>query len=429
MRMPRPTARLRLTMLYGALFLVTGAIMLLITYLLVDNTSGGTVSYTLSNGVQGSITIGPGGEGAGTVKRFGSSGDLPAPTFTGPGPESGLSTLPDQLSTDGPGAPPQDLSPDFLQTLADKQRTSQLHQLLKNSAFALAGMAVLSIVAGWFLAGRVLSPLRSINARARRISASNLHERVSVSGPDDEFKELGETLDELLDRLESSFQAQRHFVANASHELRTPLAVERSLIQVALADPDADAASLRRTCEQLLESGRKNERLIEALLTLASSESGVQEWTDLDLAEIVGGVVEAHRHEAESRGIALTTDLSTANVSGDRHLVECLAANLVENALHYNVASGDIEVRVVSTGAGASLTVINSGPLVDAEEIARLVQPFQRLARERTARSEGHGLGLSIVKAITSAHGGELEVLPGPSGGLSVMVTLPSQAA
>ena len=205
--------------------------------------------------------------------------------------------------------------------------------------------AIGSAVLGWFAAGRVLAPLRSITSTARMISAGSLHQRLAIAGPDDEFKQLGDTLDELLARLEASFESQRRFVANASHELRTPLTVERTLLQVALSDPNASAEELRATCEEVLAAGAEQERLLESLLTLASSERGLELRERLDLALIAGHALLVAEPERKRRSLELTTELATAPTIGDPALVERLVANLIDNAVHYNAAGGRIEVR------------------------------------------------------------------------------------
>jgi signal transduction histidine kinase len=288
----------------------------------------------------------------------------------------------------------------------------------------LALTALGSAVLGWYIAGRVLRPLRSITATARTISAGSLHQRLALSGPDDEFKALGDTLDDLLARLEGSFESQRRFVANASHELKTPLTVERTLLQVALADPDASAEKLRATCEEVLATGIEQAQLLESLLTLASSERGLERREPLDLSAIAGEAIAAAQPALERRGLELEVGLHLARTSGDAALVERLAVNLIDNAVEHNVTGGRVEVTTALTGAGdATLTVTNTGPVVPPGEVARLLEPFQRLASVRAAEPDGHhGLGLSIVRAIAAAHDATLDVQPLAGGGLSVTV-------
>jgi signal transduction histidine kinase len=301
----------------------------------------------------------------------------------------------------------------------------QLHRLLTASALGLAVMVVLALVLGWLVAGRFLRPLRTITATARDISASNLHRRLDLGGRDDEFTELGATLDDLFERLEAAFASQRRFVANASHELRTPLTAERTLLQVALADPDATAETLRSTCQDVLALGQQQERLIEALLTLATSERGIEQREPFDLGDIAGNVVLTRQPEAQRRGIQVDTTLAPAPAAGDPNLVESLVANLVDNALRHNAAGGRIEIATTTTAGRATITVSNTGPVVPPGEVERLFQPFQQLGSERIRHTDGHGLGLAIVRAIASAHGATLIPRARPEDGLDIEVRFP----
>jgi len=289
----------------------------------------------------------------------------------------------------------------------------------------LAGLVMASLAVGWLIAGRFLRPLRTITATARAISASNLNRRLALTGRNDEFKDLGETLDDLFGRLEASFDSQRHFVANASHELRTPMAAERTLLQVALADPGATTATLRETCEQVLALGDQQERLIEALLTLASSERGVEQWEPFDLADIAAQATGDRRQEAERLGLHLHTTLTAAPATGDPSLAESLAANLVDNAVRHNVPGGRVEVSTTMTDGRAVIRVSNTGPVIPPYELNRLFQPFQRLGHERIRHGDGHGLGLAIVRAIAAAHKAAVTAAARPEGGLDVEVSFP----
>ena len=281
----------------------------------------------------------------------------------------------------------------------------------------LAVLVVLSVAFGWLLAGRLLRPVRAITATAQDISASNLSRRLRLGRRDDEFARLGQTLNDLFARLEASFVSQRHFVANASHELRTPLTAERTLLQVALADPDADAGTLREACEQVLALGAQQERTIDALLTLATSERGIAGREPFDLAELARKVAAAR----PSRGLRVDLALDPAPAAGDPRLAESLIANLVDNALKYNVPGGWVCVR---TGPGA-VSVRNSGPVIAPDQVDRLFEPFQRLGGERTQRTDGHGLGLAIVRAIADAHGATVTALARDDGGLDIEVAFP----
>jgi signal transduction histidine kinase len=309
-----------------------------------------------------------------------------------------------------------------------QQHSADIKGVLAGAWVTLVLTAAVSAVLGWFVAGRVLRPLRQMTTAARTISAGNLHERLALTGPDDEFKQLGDTFDELLARLEASFAAQRRFVANAAHELRTPLTLERTLLQVALADPDATSATLRATCGELLTVGREQEQLIDALLTLATSQRGLQTRQPVDLAVTAQAVLESVRTEAERRDLQLTIDLGAAIASGDPTLIERLIFNVLDNAIRYNEPGGRVELRTASDGPRAVVTVINTGRHVPSGEIERLFEPFQRLARDRTGSDRHRGLGLSIVRAIATAHDGTVTAVPRPDGGLAITVSLPAAA-
>lgn len=307
-----------------------------------------------------------------------------------------------------------------------RQHSADVNRVLAGAWVTLVLTAAASAVLGWFVAGRVLRPLRQMTSAARTISAGNLHERLALTGRDDEFKQLGDTFDELLARLESSFAAQRRFVANAAHELRTPLTVERTLLQVALADPNATTVSLRATCGEVLASGREQEQLIDALLTLATSQRGLEIRQPVDLAVAAEVVLGSARAEAERHGLRLNLALDTAATSGDPTLIERLIDNLLDNAIGYNEPGGTVEVRTASVVSHAVLSIANTGPRVASQEIERLFEPFQRLARERTASDRHRGLGLSIVRAIATAHDGTVTAEPRPDGGLVMTVSLPA---
>jgi signal transduction histidine kinase len=296
-------------------------------------------------------------------------------------------------------------------------------------AIALPVVVLLAVAGGWLIAGRLLRPLRTITATARDISASNLNRRLGLAGRDDEFAELGETLDDLFGRLEASFESQRHFVANASHELRTPLTAERTLLQVALADPDATAQALRSACEQVLALGEAQERLIEALLTLATSEGGVEQWEPFDLAAVAWHVVTLRREEAGRLGVRLETRLAEAPAAGDPRLAESLVANLVDNAIRHNSDGGQAEISTAAAGGQATIRVRNTGAVIPPELLGRLFQPFGRADGERIRKAGGHGLGLAIVQAIARAHGATLTPRARPEGGLDIEVTFPAKPA
>lgn len=292
------------------------------------------------------------------------------------------------------------------------------HSLSAESAIFLLVVIALALYLGWLVAGRNLRPLRAIITTSRDISARNLHERLALTGPRDEFTELGETLDELFGRLEASFESQRRFVANASHELQSPVAAGRTLLQVTLADPVASAQTLRAACEEALELGARQERLISALLTLATGEGGIEHRQPVDLAEITGLVLAGRARD----GVAIHATLDAAPATGDAPLVESLVANLVDNALRYNLPGGLVTVRT-SAGQGRSvLSISNTGPVIPADDVDRLFQPFQRLAGERLRHDGGYGLGLAIVRAIAAAHNADLTATAPAEGGLTITV-------
>jgi signal transduction histidine kinase len=303
------------------------------------------------------------------------------------------------------------------------------HHFRVSLALVLLAAVLVAVALGWLIAGRFLRPLRMITSTARDISASNLSRRLSITGRDDEFAELGETLDDLFGRLEASFQAQRHFVANASHELRTPLAAERTLLQLALADPDATVVTLRSACQQALALGDQQEHLIDALLTLASSERGIEQWQLFDLAEIADTAIMDCGQEAERRGIHIDAALTAAPATGDPQLASSLVANLVDNAVRHNVDGGRVEVSTAAAAGQATLAIGNTGPVIPPGEVGRLFQPFQRLGSERVGRTNGNGLGLAIVRAIAAVHGAAVTANARPDGGLDIQVTFPNSPA
>ena len=298
---------------------------------------------------------------------------------------------------------------------------TDMSRILTISAVTLAAMVLVSIVLGWLVAGRFLRPLRTITATARDISATNLHRRLGQTGRTDDFAELASTLDDLFERLEAAFASQRHFVANASHELRTPLTAERTLLQVALADPGATVDSLRAACQDVLALGEAQERLIEALLTLAGGEQGVEQREPFDLAVVTRGVLRTRQTE----GIEVDSALGAAPAAGDPRLVESLVANLIDNALRHNVAGGRVEIATATVQGGARITVRNTGPVVPPDQVERLFQPFQQLDGQRIRHTAGHGLGLAIVRAIAGAHGATLTARSRPEGGLDIEVNFP----
>ena len=311
----------------------------------------------------------------------------------------------------------------FDRTLPEALAQDALDEVALQYAVAFAGVLLVAAAVGWLIAGRVLAPLKRISGTARRVSEEHLGERIPVGGPHDELRELGETLNSMLDRLALSFDAQRRFVANASHELRSPLTVIRSEAEVALANPEPDLDEMRAMAESVVHASRRTEALLASLLILARSQRGLLRSEPVDLAPVVESAAGGVERAADDEGVRLRTALEPATVDGDAALLERLAANLIENAVRYNRPGGFVDVSTREGVASAELRVENSGPPVDREAAARLAEPFERLQREADAR--GAGLGLSIVRAVSEAHGGSLLIEPRAEGGLVVSVRLP----
>jgi signal transduction histidine kinase len=396
----QPTIRVRLTLLYGGLFLAGGLVLLTMTYFLVKN------------GIQHqSASV--------TAVRIGGTAK---PTEV-PGLSSGV-----QL---GPGKP----SPDMVYTAGQtegmvvKARVASAQQtldaLLTQGGIALAVVGAAALGLGWIFADRALRPVHKITETARRVAHSrNLTERIAYAGPRDDVKELADTFDTMLERLARAFEGQRRFVDNASHELRTPLAINRTLIDVAVRRPDA-SEDVKRLGESLLVVGDRHERLIEGLLTLAGSENTVVDTARLDLADVGGHVLDQAKTETEGRGLTVHRRLGRAPTEGDPVLVERLVQNLVENAIRYNVDGGGVWLATWQGPNVAELVVANTGPVIPAYEVETLFEPFRRLRSDRVRSDRGTGLGLSIVRAIAAAHGGTVTAAPRAGGGLCVTVRLP----
>ena len=404
---PRPlrrTARLRLTILYGVVCLLFGAILLTVTYLLTWGLAGPAGEIIMATPQSTAAASQSSASPAAQQQNPGQ----PQQSFASPAPRQ-----------EGPGQP----QTGAMQIAIDRRL------LLARSGIALVIVSGGALGAGWLLAGRVLRPLGTITAAARRISASSLHERLALQGPDDELKELGDTLDGLFARLEASFDAQRRFAANASHELRTPLTRERALIEVTRADPASTAATWLDVSRDLLAFNAEQERLVEALLTLASSEAGLSRREPLDLAVIASAALAVPRPGISGLGLEVRTAIQPAVLDGDPLLVQQLVTNLIDNAVRHNIPGGDVQVITGTSDGHAVLSVANSGPAVPPAEVDRLLQPFQRLGPRRARRDDGHGLGLSIVGAIAAAHGAAVTLQPRSGGGLAVDVIFPWPAA
>jgi signal transduction histidine kinase len=380
------TIRFRLTVLYGLVFLITGAILLTIGYALVRHNLSARPNIRAA------------------LQKLGINPPVENPLF-------GRRLI-------GAGGPP-----DFrvIETVRAQLRSDELHRLVIEYIAALGVMTMVSVAAGWLLAGRALRPLREITATARRVSGENLGERIALVGPADELKELADTFDGMLARLDSAFGSQRHFVANASHELRTPLAIMRTEIDVALADPGASTAELRAMGEAVRETVDRNERLIESLLLLARSESALRLAEPVDLAALAGDCVTDLRARAQEAHVAITVDLEPAVVRGDPALLERMIANLLDNGIRHNVPGGRLHVSTRVSGGHARLVLRNGGPPIDPADAQTLTEPFRRLDRG----AGGFGLGLSIVRSVVEAHGGAIQVLAPADGGLELRIELP----
>lgn len=387
----RSTIRLRLTALYAGAFFLAGAVLIALMYFYL----------------QQSLTNRPGSAAQGAVKQF-----------LG---ERGLRNTPvvDSLFK-------------AIGAQAEQERRDTLQGMLMWSLVSLGAVGVAAGGFGWLLAGRALQPLHQITATARRVAERNLHERIALDGPDDEIKDLADTFDAMLERLDRAFDGQRRFVANASHELRTPLAINRTLVEVALDDP-AVPDSTRRLGATLLEVNQRHERLIDGLLVLASSEQRLDERSRVDLADIARRAIRTSGGEAHRLGIDIRSNLTITFVTGDPNLLERLVQNLVDNAVRYNIAArGWVSVTVTGHTGSAQLTVENTGPLVAALELDGLFEPFRRSSSGNrmtdagpTAGTRGAGLGLSIVRSVATAHGGSVRAGARPDGGLAVTVILP----
>ncbi|MEU8469313.1 HAMP domain-containing sensor histidine kinase [Streptomyces sp. NPDC029006] len=386
----RPTIRIRLTLLYGGMFLIAGILLLSIIYLLA--------AQAISTGNQPLFKI------VSFQKLQVSSDNCPAINTT--------------------SLPLEDFK-DAISRCVGHQRQEALDNLLSRSLLALLGLAVIAFAFGYAMAGRVLSPLGRITRTARQVAGSDLSRRIELDGPDDELKELADTFDDMLERLQRAFTAQQRFVGNASHELRTPLAINRTLLEVHLSDPDAPV-ELQQLGRTLLATNERSEQLVEGLLLLARSDNQIVERKPVDLAEVATQAVDQVHAEAEAKGVEIRGERKPAVVRGNGVLLERIALNLVQNAVRYNVAEhGWVEVHTEVEHGQAVLTVSNTGPVVPAYEIDNLFEPFRRLRTERTGSDKGVGLGLSIVRSVTRAHGGHILARPREGGGLVMRVTLP----
>jgi signal transduction histidine kinase len=388
-RFPPPTVRLRLTALYGGVFLVTGAALLTIGYLLVR--SNLSSHHALLSHLQ----------------RYGLS----------------IGSREHFLSR-ALGFAPGSAEMKVAHTVERQIVSDALHRLLLEYLGALLATTMVAVGTGWLLAGRALRPLREITATARRVSGENLGERIALSGPADELRELADTFDGMLGRLDGAFASQRHFVANASHELRTPLAIMRTEIDVALADPDASRGELRAMGEAVRDTVDRCELLIGGLLMLARSEAAAGHDEPVDISALAGDCITDLRARAHEAEVAVRDDLEPAWTSGEPSLLERMVGNLLDNGIHHNARGGFLEVATRTRDGRVLLTVRNGGAVIDPAAAEQLTQPFRRLDRSHG----GFGLGLSIVRSVAEAHGGTATVTAPPGGGLEVVVSLPALA-
>ncbi|WAU86541.1 HAMP domain-containing sensor histidine kinase [Streptomyces sp. Qhu-G9] len=385
----RPTIRIRLTLLYGGMFLIAGILLLSIIYLLA--------AQALNTGSDPLFKI------AGGTDIKVNSENCPAVN---------VNQRLDEFNA-------------AISNCIDHQRQVALDNLLSRSLLALLGLAVIAFAFGYAMAGRVLAPLGRITRTARSVAGSDLSRRIELDGPDDEFKELADTFDDMLERLQRAFTAQQRFVGNASHELRTPLAINRTLLEVHLSDPGAPM-ELQQLGKTLLATNERSEQLVEGLLLLARSDNQIIERKPVDLAEVASQAVDQVRGEADAKGVEIRGEQAAAVVQGNGVLLERIALNLVQNAVRYNVADGGwVEVVTRVRHGQAILTVSNTGPVVPAYEVDNLFEPFRRLRTERTGSDKGVGLGLSIARSVARAHGGHIVAEPREGGGLVMRVALP----
>jgi signal transduction histidine kinase len=447
-QLPRRTVRVRLTLLYGLLFLLSGAALVGITYVLFERATAYTpprlpqvphtpaihdpktpfgVSQALQPIAQAQRQLAYDGHILHLSLPKNAVVGRPFGRVLGPLAQSERQLAQDQhrlaQAIDQLARAVHQMA--RAGTVQAAQRATDSHQLLVSSGIALGIAAVLALLAGWLVAGRMLRPIRTITRTARRISSASLHERLALDGPQDELKELGDTLDELFGRLEAAFEAQRQFVANASHELRAPLTRQRALIQVALADPEASRASLRAAHERALASERHLEQIIDGLLALTRGRAGLERRERVDLATLASDALLMRESQLAAADLDVRATLDAAPTVGDPRLLERLIANLVENAIRHNTPGGHVELETGVRDLQAWIAIENTGPEVPPADVERLFQPFQRLGT-RTQHTNGYGLGLSIVQAIAEAHHAALSAHARPQGGLRIEVLLPA---
>lgn len=384
------SARWRLTLWCTVLFFLAGAILLSLNYLLVDR----------------SLTQNPDEIRIAVAHKLGIS--------------------PNQVRTSEKGEIPDSDDRSVFRDVQSQIAHEHLERLLTESAIALGAMTIASLGLGWLIAGRVLRPVHRMTTTAKRLSESNLHERIALDGPNDELKELADTFDAMLSRLESAFESQRRFVADASHELRTPLAIIRAEVDVTLADPNAPPRELRAMAETVRDATERSEQLIDSLLVLARSDSASLNAEPTDLGALARSAAARLELDSRARTIDVEAVLEPAFVMGDRALLDRLVGNLVENAARHNVDHGWITINTRHAGAVVSISVANSGADLDPADVDALFDRFHRTDETRSSGAPGFGLGLSIVAAVAHAHRARLRAVPLPDGGLTVTVEFPA---
>lgn len=389
-----PTVRVRLTVLYSGLSLLSSTILLAVIYLRTQRR------------ITGTFTVEPGEAPPPPPGTWFPDGAGPCP----PPPSAGLT----------------DKVPPEVEQAISQAEDAFLAELLTVSLVAWVVLALTAIVVGWWLAGHVLRPVHRITTTAQGLSWENLHERIALPGPRGEFKDLADTFDDLLARLQRAFDSQRRFIANASHELRTPLTIQRATLQIGLGGASVSPEKLATVRQQLLDANRRAERLIDGLLLLAQSDLGLHHRESVALHEKAAAVADQQAADAKALGITLHLDLRPVTVLGDPVLLSQLLTNLVQNAIRHNHPGGDIHIHA---SAQQGLIVRNTGPLVPAEAVPDLFEPFRRFGTERIGSAQGAGLGLSIVRSIIQAHTGTVAAHPNPSGGLEIHITLPQHLA
>jgi signal transduction histidine kinase len=399
------TIRLKLTIWTGLFFLLAGALLIGINYFMMHD----------------SMTLAPGKVRALIAERHGlNEADLEPPTVSSARPDR----PPEFLIIDPSGG----ISARWFDEALRELRDEALHQLWTKSLIALGIIAVLTFGLAWIVAGRMLRPVHKITSAARKLSGSTLHERIGLTGPRDELKELADTFDQMLERLDTAFTAQKEFVANASHELRTPLTIIRTEMDVAMSDSELTPDQLQEMGAAITQAVDRSEDLIDGLLTLANAER-MPTLTDLDLAEVTMAEVDLASAEADALGLRLELDLQSAPVKGEKSLLQRMAGNLVENAVRHNKPDGWFSVKTFLRDGQAVLEVANSGSVVAPEDAERLFERFYRPDKSRSRKTGGFGLGLSIVKSVVAALNGSIELEAPESGGLKVTVSLPAGTA